>query len=245
MKCLPDWRDDGQRHDYCINTACHAPEPEKLSRGDCLNASCHVRRTGEEGIHFHCHACGQCNERRVVLDPHMVWRCADDCELWHESSGVFVRNPDGRFLFFWRSIYPAGSLTVPSGHVDRGETPLQAAIRELGEEIIAGLPVLSPEDFLPIATEDIIGDSCRRGSDAHRWHAFQVVLSSPIRPEKVKVNGEGKHAVLLTLEVAQAVTLADSKTVDVEALTLEEAQQKALSYPVRYVIERHAALMQG
>jgi hypothetical protein len=41
------------------------------------------------------------------------------------------------------------------------------------------------------------------------------------------------------------VTLADSKTVDVEALTLEEAQQQALSYPVRYVIERHAALMRG
>ena len=154
---------------------------------------------------------------------------------------MFVRDTDGRFLFFWRSIYPAGNLTVPSGHVDDGETALEAAIRELREEIVSGLPDLPMDRFEHIATEEIEGDSCRRGSDAHLWHAFRVVLNSSIRLEAVKVNGEGKEPVLLSLAEAKAMTLADAKTLDVATLTPEEAKTEALSYPVRYVIRRHAA----
>ena len=136
---------------------------------------------------------------------------------------MFVRNPDGRFLFFRRTIYPAGTLTVPSGHVDTGETEKQAAVRELGEEV-TGLPDIPPGRVVPVATEDIIGDSCRRGADAHRWHAFRAVLKSPIKLENVRVREEGEDPVLLSL--------ADAGT-------------EALTYPVRYVIDRHAGGLEG
>ncbi len=136
---------------------------------------------------------------------------------------MFVRNPDGRFLFFRRTIYPAGTLTVLSGHVDTGETPQEAAVRELGEEV-TGLPDIPPDTVVHVATEDITGDSCRRGSDAHRWHAFLAVLNSPIELENVRVRGEGKDPVL--------VSLADAGT-------------QALTYPVRYVIDRHTVGLEG
>ena len=77
----------------------------------------------------------------------------------------------------------------------------------------------SSDLILPVATDDIIGDSCRLGSDAHQWHSFLAVLDSPIEPEDVTVIEEGTEPVLLTLE---------------QALTRE------LTFPVRYVIERHA-----
>lgn len=62
-----------------------------------------------------------------------------------------------------------------------------------------------------------MGDSCRRGSDAHRWHAYLIVLDSPI---EVVLGGEGK---------------------DEDWLTLAAAKSKDLTYPVRYIIERYAA----
>ncbi len=47
---------------------------------------------------------------------------------------MFVRNPEGKFLFFERTIFPF-AFTVPAGHVDAGEEPDIAALRELEEEV--------------------------------------------------------------------------------------------------------------
>jgi 8-oxo-dGTP pyrophosphatase MutT (NUDIX family) len=206
----PNWRDDGE---YCIRSACGAKGPVRVTGKD---------RVGKE-THFFCRTCRRCSERRVVLNGEFNWWVAEDAEIWHESSGVFIRNPDGRFLFFRRTIYPVGTLTVPSGHVDTGETEKQAAVRELGEEV-TGLPDIPPGTVVPVATEDIIGDSCRRGSDAHRWHAFRAVLKSPIKLENVKVREEGEDPVLLSLA---------------------EAGTEVLTYPVRYVIDRHTGELEG
>jgi len=137
----------------------------------------------------------------------------------HESCGVFVRNPDGRFLFYRRTLYPADGLTVPSGHVDTGERPQEAAARELAEEVGKAARITASQ-IVPIASDDIGGDSCRLGSGMHRWHTFLAILSSPIEPEDVTVIEEGKKPVLLTLE---------------------EALAQELAYPVKYVIEQHAA----
>jgi len=64
----------------------------------------------------------------------------------------FVRRPDsyGAFVLLWRgdeillirNSYRSG-YTVPSGNIDRGETPRQAARRELAEEV--GLEVRESE----------------------------------------------------------------------------------------------------
>ena len=81
---------------------------------------------------YPCGNCGAVNTRTIYFNSHKYW-IDHDRELWHESSGVFIRNSDGKYLFYQRNEYPF-ALTVPSGHVDIGEDPEEAANRELSEE---------------------------------------------------------------------------------------------------------------
>ena len=142
MKLDFEWADDGRYHQYCVG--CHA---EAVSR-----------EYDDAGRTFYrCSNCGRRHERSIVIDPHVRWWMDAGGEYWHESAGVFVLDPAGRLLVFQRTVYPF-ALTVPSGHVDVGEHPAAAARRELKEEVGLACDVL-----LPLAVEDITGDSCRRG----------------------------------------------------------------------------------
>ncbi|MBE1469148.1 NUDIX domain-containing protein [Kibdelosporangium phytohabitans] len=58
----------------------------------------------------------------------MSWRVPEGGEYWHESAGVSVCDPGGRFLFFERTVFPVSALTVAAGHVGSGESPEQAAL---------------------------------------------------------------------------------------------------------------------
>ena len=49
-----------------------------------------------------------------------------------------IRRPDGRLLLHTKPFYPPGTWRLPSGGVEWGETPDQAAQREIAEE--TGLP---------------------------------------------------------------------------------------------------------
>ncbi|WP_084263038.1 NUDIX hydrolase [Actinomadura formosensis] len=194
MKLDSTWQHDRKYHQYCFH--CRAET---------------VERTYEEGrTYYYCTTCRQRHERSIVIDPAIKWWIADDGEYWHESAGVFVRDPTGRFLFFERTIYPF-ALTVPSGHVDADEQPEVAASRELKEEV-----GLSAKNVKHIASEDISGDSCRRGSDAHRWHAYLVALDKQL---DVIVEEEGGSPVWLTLD---------------------QALEKILTFPVAYIINQYA-----
>lgn len=196
MKLDFPWQADRKRQ-YCVEADCHAEA---------------VERTCEDGRElFHCRACDRRNERRIVVDPAQNWWIADDGEYWHESAGVFVRDQAGRFLFFDRRVFPVSALTVPAGHVDAGESPERAARRELHEETGWNAPRIEH-----VASADIVGDSCRRGADAHRWHAYLAVFDSP---NGVRLSGEGENE---------------------QWLTLAEALAKALTRPVRYIVERYA-----
>lgn len=181
--------------------------------------NCHketVERQFSKGkSYYYCSSCKQTLERSITIDPEIVWWVGKDKEYWHESGGAFIRNPKGQFLFFERLQFPF-VLTVPAGHVDSGETPLVATRRETIEEV--GLNA-KPADYLKIATEDIIGDSCSRGSDAHRWHAYLLKLESN-KKLSVTEPEEGENPVWLTLDQALA---------------------KDLAYPVMYIIEKHKA----
>lgn len=192
MKLNFEWKNDGEYHQYCAH--CHAET---------------IERVYEDGkTYYFCSTCQKRHERSIVIDPAVKWWIDDDGEYWHESTGVFVRNPRGKFLFFERTIFPF-ALTVPSGHVDTNEKPLDSARRETEEEV-----GIKADNLLEIAAADIAGDSCRRGADVHRWHAYLLPISKDI---DVEVKEEGGNPVWLTLE---------------------EALQKDLIFPVKYVIDR-------
>ncbi|MEZ4925959.1 MAG: NUDIX domain-containing protein [Saprospiraceae bacterium] len=82
---------------------------------------------------------------QVVLmskDLDKLWKDFQSCFRVLEAAGAFVQNEDGKLLVFYRR----GSWDMPKGKIDPGETPEQAAIREVQEE--TGLINLKIEKFL-------------------------------------------------------------------------------------------------
>lgn len=193
MKLNFNWDNDNKFHQYCIG--CHA------------EAIKHIKIDGKS--QYRCDSCHETYDRSIVIDPEVVWWVDEDKEYWHESSGVFIQDLSGKILLFERTAYPF-SMTIPAGHVDTGETPIIAALREVQEEV--GIKNLQLET---IVEEDIWGDECRRGADVHRWHAYLATVSE--RP-RVKLNDEG---------------------VSSRWLTIEEALASEIVLPVRRILERH------
>ncbi|MYS20010.1 ADP-ribose pyrophosphatase YjhB, NUDIX family [Streptomyces sp. DvalAA-14] len=171
---------DDTYREYCVH--CHAEAIEWITvdgRKKCV-----------------CGSCGRRSDRAIVIDPAISWWTDETGEYWHESAGVFVRDPQRRFLFFRRLAYPF-VMTVPAGHVDRGEAPDTAAARELTEEVGLGGGKLRL-----VTSAHLLGDACRRGSDAHLWHAY--LLDVAAAPQEVTVNEEGESPVWLSLDEARS-----------------------------------------
>jgi 8-oxo-dGTP pyrophosphatase MutT (NUDIX family) len=166
-----------------------------------------------------CRSCGERADRAVVIDPGISWWTDEDGEYWHESAGVFVRDPRGRFLFFRRLAFPF-AMTVPAGHVERGEEPDGAAVRELMEEV-----GIRAEKLRFIASEHLLGDVCRRGSDAHLWHAYLLDVAAA---SEVTVNDEGASPVWLSLDDAGShrLTFAVARIIENHARRLLAAEQE-------------------
>lgn len=139
----------------------------------CINCfSTSVSRVFQNNLtYYYCNVCSQTLDRSLVIDNQTSWWLDDRDVYWHESVGVLVTH-NNKLLTFLRQIYPF-SHTIPAGHLDTGEYPQTAAIRELYEE--TGIKTDSLETLLE--NFDMPGDSCRRGSDHHRWHLFKLKLN--------------------------------------------------------------------
>jgi 8-oxo-dGTP pyrophosphatase MutT (NUDIX family) len=145
--------------------------------------------------------CPNCNaelERLIIVDPKLKWWLDDNNNYWHESVGILIIDEKRRILFYELNKFPYG-LTIPAGHVDEGETPLQSVIREASEE--AGIKLEGASECIKL---DINGDSCRRGSDDHKWTLFVANINSE-QANKIAVDGsEGKEPVWLSLSQCQS-----------------------------------------
>lgn len=85
------------------------------------------------------------NMKAVVLyhpDLSQLWSDFQACFKVLEAAGGYVQNAAGELLVFYRR----GSWDMPKGKIDPGETPEQAAIREVQEE--TGLQNITLGPFL-------------------------------------------------------------------------------------------------
>jgi len=83
--------------------------------------------------------------RAVVLfhqELEALWADFQACFTVLEAAGGLVQNPQNELLVFYRR----GSWDLPKGKIDPGETPEQAAVREVQEE--TGLINLSLGNFI-------------------------------------------------------------------------------------------------
>ena len=158
--------------------------------------------------YYHCSVCDRLLKRSLVIDNAITWWVDGENNYWHESVGVLVI-VGNKLLVQLRQIYPF-AYTIPAGHLDKDELSEVAAKRELYEEtgiVVQRLEVLE-KDF------DIIGDSCRRGSDHHRWHLYRVRMEK--RPE-VHLSDEAVRTKWMTLQ--------------------ELKSEPRLTYPLKFFIE--------
>lgn len=106
--------------------------------------------------------------------------------LWHASAGVLVRSMDGARLYVHRrtmtkAVFAGMHDCLAGGVVDPGETPVQAATRELAEELGISGPSLTA-----LASTAWDGHWAGKPMRCHLY-AFEARWDGPIRhqPEEI------------------------------------------------------------
>ncbi len=95
---------------------------------------------------------------------------ASDGREMHYSAGV-VLECKGKYLLLDR-INPPPGFAGPAGHIDEGEEPRVAALRELYEETGVRLT-----DLKPLYEEELLWNYCR-SAGAHYWYLFSASVDS-------------------------------------------------------------------
>jgi len=115
---------------------------------------------------------------------------------FHYSVGAFIKR-DGKYFLIDRKNPPYGFASV-AGHVDDGETPQEALVREVKEE--SGLDVVHFELLFEEYIEDNV---CVHDVQSHQWYVYEVETSGKVNYDK----GEAKSAGWYTKEEIEKLPL--------------------------------------
>ena len=110
--------------------------------------------------------------------------CHGNPKLIHRSVRVIVYHPDGRSLLLQKrsaakDIFPGLWDMAVGGHVDSGETPDQAAVREMGEEL--GMP---PD----VPLKKLFQLKVRNEIESENVQEYSAVFGGPFRIQKSELD---------------------------------------------------------
>jgi len=101
-----------------------------------------------------------------------------DGKIFHFSAGAIIER-NGKYLLLDRAHFPLG-FAGPAGHVDEGETPLQAVKREVKEETN-----LEVTEARIVQEQFLEWNECHHGVKGHYWYLFKCkTIGEPIRCQK-------------------------------------------------------------
>ena len=112
-----------------------------------------------------------------------------------------------------KAAHQTGIYGIPAGHIDEGETAIEAAARELSEEtgiVITNLNILIPVDALYTATIET-----KKGLKTYSMETFTFVLEDLMHP---KITEEGEPELVLLSNLDSLALLPNVKIAIYKAL---------------------------
>ena len=110
-------------------------------------------------------------------------KCHNGSRLLHPVVHLHVFNSQGEVYLqkrpMWKDIQPGKWDTAVGGHIDEGETPAQALIREVREE-------LGITDFIPERVGQYVFESLR---EREYVYVNRTIYDGPIRPSAAELDG--------------------------------------------------------
>ncbi len=102
----------------------------------------------------------------------------------HYTVGAYIHNNNNEILMIDRKNKPYGWACV-AGHVDEGETPEEALVREVKEE--SGLDLIEYK----LLFEELLDNECKRGAKKHYWYVYDCKSSGSLKFNDKETNAIG------------------------------------------------------
>lgn len=109
---------------------------------------------------------------------------AKNGKVLHYSVGALIYKK-GKYLLIDRTIEPFGFASV-AGHIDEGESPVEALVREVEEEIN-----LKVENKKLLDEEELDWNWCSKGVEVHHWYIFECEVAGKVKRSKRETKSAG------------------------------------------------------
>ena len=107
--------------------------------------------------------------------------------VMHYSVGALIEK-NGKYLLIDRVQPPYGFAGI-AGHIDAGEDPVQALVREVKEE--SGLTV---QEYHLCFEEEVPNNVCSKGITVHYWYLYECKVSGEIQKNTKETKSIGWYS---------------------------------------------------